>query len=246
MKPRILTIISNFNEQREIENCIRNFREHASIESDLLVIDNSSFDKSIELIRAAGVDYVAHPVNTGGSAGVIKTALRYSFMHDYDVYCHLDGDNQHDPAELHRLLQPILDDAADIVIGSRFINKEGFQSFFFRRMGIFTFSGLVSWLAGQKITDLTSGFRAYNRRAIMFFAHQYKHEFEACAQMLLISSFAGLRIQEVPVVMHPRRTGKSEFNLIKMIKFPVYSMISIFGALLQRDRIKELANATQF
>lgn len=243
MSAKIVTIISNFNEQREILNCIRAFRETASITADLVVVDNSSSDRSLELVQEAGVDYIAHAVNTGGSAGVIKTALQYSHSHDYDIYCHLDGDNQHDPAQLHKLVQPILDGEADIVIGSRFIEKEGFQSFFFRRVGIFTFGGLISWLAGQKITDLTSGFRAYNRRAISFFARHYRHEYEACAQMLLIAAFAGLRIREVPVVMRPRQSGKSEFNLIKMIKFPIYSLISIFGVLLQRKRIKEISHA---
>jgi glycosyltransferase involved in cell wall biosynthesis len=245
MKRRVLTVISNFNEEREILNCVRAFRDKATIEADLVVIDNSSTDRSLQLAADAGVDYIAHPVNTGGSAGVIKTALKYSHTKEYDLYCHLDGDNQHNPAELQKLIEPILRDEADIVIGSRFLEREGFQSFFFRRTGIFIFGGLVSALAGQKITDLTSGFRAYNRRAIAFFSRQYQHEFEACVQMLLIAAFAGLRIREVPVVMQPRRSGKSEFNLIRMLRFPVYSLISIFSVLMQYKQIKESANATK-
>ncbi len=245
MKKKIVVVISNFNEQREIGHCIQAFRETATIEADLVVIDNSSSDRSLELVAAAGVDYIVHPVNTGGSAGVIKTALRYSYSHHYDIYCHLDGDNQHDPAQLQRLVAPILNGEADIVIGSRFLEKEGFQSFFFRRLSIFTFGRLVSWLAGQRITDLSSGFRAYNRRAITFFSQQYKQEFEACVQMLLIAAYAGLRLREVPAVMRPRRSGKSEFNLIKSLEFPIYSLISIFSVLLQRKQFKERANATQ-
>ena len=207
------------------------------------MVDNSSQDRSLRLLDQEEVDYVAHAVNTGGSAGVIKTALAYSYDQGYDIYCHMDGDNQHNAAELHKLVQPIIDGQADIVIGSRFIEKFGFQSLLFRRMGIFSFSWLISLLAGQKITDLTSGFRAYNSRAIKFFAHHYKHEFEACAQMLLIAAFAGLRIREVPVVMKPRLSGKSEFNFFKAVKFPFQSLVSVFGVLTQKKIIRNSAHA---
>lgn len=242
---RIVTVISNYNEQAAIEATIRDFRENATISSDLLVIDNCSTDASIELIKKAGANYLRHPVNTGGSAGVIKTALLYADMYGYDVYCHMDGDNQHNAAELAKIVGPITAGEADIVIGSRFIKREGFQSLPIRRVGILIFSKLVSALTGQKITDLTSGFRAYNRRAITFFARKFKHEFEACVQMLMIAAYAGLRIREVPVIMNPRLTGKSEFNFVNSIKFPVFGLISIVGVMLQRNTIKQLAYADE-
>ena len=239
---RILTIISNYNEQAAIESSIQNFQKDASISSDLLVIDNSSTDRSLELIRRAGVDYLRHPVNTGGSAGVIKTALLYAETQGYDVYCHMDGDNQHNGRELAKLVQPIQAGEADLVIGSRFLTGEGFQSLAVRKVGIFSFSRLLSWLTGQRISDLTSGFRAYNRRAIAFFARQYKHEFEACVQMVMVASYAGLRIREVPVIMNPRLTGKSEINLRNAVKFPLYGLIAIVGTRLQKPAIKRLAH----
>ncbi|MCS7337454.1 MAG: glycosyltransferase family 2 protein [Verrucomicrobiae bacterium] len=242
---RIVTVISNYNEQGAIEATIRDFRENATIVSDLIVIDNCSTDASLELVKKAGVNYLRHPVNTGGSAGVIKTALLYADMFGYDVYCHMDGDNQHNAAELAKLVQPIAAGEADIVIGSRFIKREGFQSLPVRRVGIFIFSRLVSALTGQKITDLTSGFRAYNKRAIHFFARKFKHEFEACVQMLMVAAYAGLRIREVPVIMNPRLTGRSEFNLVNSIKFPIFGLVSIAGTMLQRNTIKALSHADQ-
>ena len=82
---RILTVISNYNEEGAIESSIRNFHTQKTIASDLLVIDNSSSDQSLDLIRRAGADYIRHPVNTGGSAGVIKTALLYADLNGYDI-----------------------------------------------------------------------------------------------------------------------------------------------------------------
>jgi len=240
-KPKILTVISNYNEEKLIECCINDFKENSTIESDLLVIDNGSTDRSMELILKSNVACLRHPVNTGGSVGVIKTALLYSFLNDYDIYCHLDGDCQHNANELNKLIQPIVDGSADIVIGSRFLDKEGFQSFFMRRLGIFSFSYLVSFISGQKITDLTSGFRAYNKKAISFFAQQYKHEFEPCIQMLLIAHYARLVIKEVPVVMNPRIAGRSAIDLIQSLKFPVFGIIFIIGTVLQKDNIRRIA-----
>lgn len=240
---KILTVISNYNEHKEVLNCIKDFKNNASINSDLLIIDNCSIDSSLEIIKNSGENYLKHPVNTGGSSGVIKTAILYSYLNNYDIYCHMDGDNQHNASELDKLIEPILSGDADIVIGSRFIEKEGFQSCLFRRIGIRIFSKILSIVTKYDIKDLTSGFRAYNRRALTFFANLYKHEFEACVQMLLVSSYAGLRIKEVPTLMKPRLTGKSEINFINSLKFPIYGMITLVGTILQKRTIKDLSNA---
>ncbi|MDD5617688.1 MAG: glycosyltransferase family 2 protein, partial [Candidatus Omnitrophica bacterium] len=163
-----------------------------------------------------------------------------SFLQNYDIYCHLDGDCQHNANELAKLIQPIIDKKANIVIGSRFLRKEGFQSFFMRRLGIFSFSYIVSRLAGQKITDLTSGFRAYDKKAIRFFAKQYKHEFEPCIQMLLIASFVGLIVKEVPIKMNPRCAGRSEIGILQAFKFAFLGAVYIIGVILQKNSIRRL------
>ena len=163
---KILVVVSNYNEQDVISSTIEDIRQNATIEADLLVIDNCSSDKSVSIVENLGVDYLKHPVNTGSSAGVIKTAFAYACYHDYDIYCHMDGDNQHKAEELIKIVKPILDDEADVVTGSRYIEKKGFQSTLFRRMGINFFSGLISLVTGNRFTDITSGFRAYNKKAI--------------------------------------------------------------------------------
>lgn len=237
---KILTIISNYNEEEAIEDAIRDVRENATIETDLLVIDNSSTDRSIRVIQQTGVEYLSHPVNTGGSAGVIKTALRYAYEKDYDVYCHMDGDNQHKAEQLSKIMQPIIDKKADIVIGSRFIQHEGFQSLPIRRIGIRLFSSLLSKITKKDLTDPTSGFRAYNRKAIEYFTLKHQHEIEPCVQMLLLANYAGLILAEAPVVMRHRETGKSEFNFYRSLAFPIKGIMSIVAVMIQKDSIQQV------
>ncbi len=231
---KILTVISNYNEEKAIRSTIQDIRDNCTMNTDILVIDNCSTDNSLDIIKDMGVDYVSHPVNTGGSAGVIKTAFAYACYHDYDIYCHMDGDNQHKASELTHIVKPLLNNEADVVTGSRFINKKGFQSSFIRRIGIFTFSKLISLVTGRKFTDITSGFRAYNKKAIIYFGKKFKQEIETITQMELVMYYAGLRGKEVPVTMQARTSGKSEINFTNALKFPIYNFISFIGTVVQK------------
>lgn len=235
---RIILIVSNYNEEKAIINTLNDIRSNASVSCDVLVVDNCSTDESVKLIRDAGADYIRHPVNTGGSAGVIKTAFTYAYYHNYDIYCHMDGDNQHMAAELQKIVNPLVLGTADVVTGSRFIAREGFQSSRSRRLGIYIFSWLLSLFTGRRYTDITSGFRAYNRRAIEFFAKRFKQEIETVTQLELAMHYGGLTGVEVAVTMRPRTSGKSEINMINAIKFPVFNIISLLGTLIQMRKLR--------
>jgi len=232
---KILTVISNYNEEESIFATIQDILKNKSIETDILVIDNSSTDGSVQIVKELGIDYLIHPVNTGGSSGVIKTAFAYAYYHDYDIYCHMDGDNQHLASELIKIVGPLLKDKCiDIVTGSRYINKEGFQSTFIRRVTIFFFSKMISLITKSKFTDITSGFIAYNKKAIKFFATNFKHEIESITQLSLVAYDAGLKRLDVPVLMKRRSGGVSEFNIQNAIKFPIYNFISFIGTIIKR------------
>jgi len=233
---KILTVISNYNESESIAKTVLDVIENGSIEADLLVIDNCSTDSSIEQLKRLKVDYLKHPVNTGGSAGVIKTAFAYAHYHGYDIYCHMDGDNQHMASELDKIVEPIASNEVDVVTGSRFITKEGFQSSFARRIGIHSFSRLMSWVGRRPYSDITSGFRAYNKKAIDYFALKFKQEIDTIVQLELVMHYAGLKGKDVPVQMRPRETGKSEINFVNAFKFPFYNMISFIGTLIQKPK----------
>lgn len=230
---KILTVISNYNEEKAIGKTIIDLLNNSTVKTDILVIDNCSSDNSLDVIRSHNVNYLRHPVNSGGSSGVIKTAFAYAYRNNYDIYCHMDGDNQHKASELIKIVAPILENRADVVTGSRFIDKVGFQSSFMRRVGIVIFSKLTSLITGRRFTDITSGFRAYNRRAIEFFATGFLTEIETLTQLELKMHYAGLKGVEVPVIMQPRTSGKSEFTFRNVVKFPVYNLISIVGTVIQ-------------
>lgn len=231
---RILTVISNYNEEKAIAKTIHDVKNNSTIKTDILVIDNCSTDNSIEVIKECKVNYLRHPVNTGGSAGVIKTAFAYAYYHGYDIYCHMDGDNQHMASELEKIVTPILGGEADVVTGSRFIEKKGFQSSFIRRIGIVLFSKMISIVTKSKFTDITSGFRAYNHKAIKFFATQFKQEIETITQLELVMHYGGLKRKDVPVLMKPRLTGRSEINFTNAVKFPIYNFIGFIGTILKK------------
>jgi len=234
MGKKILLVISNYNEESSILHTINDIRKNSAIPADILVIDNSSTDQSQELIKKSGVEYIFHPVNTGGSQGVIKTAFAYAYYYNYDIYCHMDGDNQHKASELIKLVKPILDNDADVVTGSRFIEKKGFQSNFFRRLGIYFSSRIIALVTHKKQTDITSGFRAYNKKAIQYFAKHFKQEIETIIQLELVMFYANLKTKDVPVLMQPRTSGKSEINFANAVKFPVYNLISFIGTVIQK------------
>ena len=238
MSNRVLVAIIAYNEEQNIRSTIQDLID-AGLGYDIVLVDNGSSDKTVEIAKEMNIPAVSHFINSGSSAGTVMTYFNYAYRYNYDVMCQFDGDGQHIASELPKIVDPVLNDEADYVIGSRFITKEGFQSYAFRRAGIRLFSFINSRIIGQKVTDITSGARAYDRKVIEFFAKKYRHEVYDTNQLLLLSHFAGARIKEVPVVMKEREHGTSEFNIYNALAFPAICLINIVGTLLQRTNIKK-------
>jgi glycosyltransferase involved in cell wall biosynthesis len=236
---KILIAISAFNEERNIKIAIDDLRENFPY-GEIVVFDNGSFDGTVSVSKSLGVNVVAHSINSGSSAGVFKSYILYAYYNDFDVILQFDGDAQHVASYLPTILEPIKKGEADFVIGSRFIDKAGFQSTFFRRLGIRLFSFIDSKILKQPVTDVTSGFRALNKKVIYFFARFYKHELFDPSSLLILSHFAGAKIKEVPVQMKPRIHGASEFNFFSSIGFIFSGLINITGSVLQRNEVKRL------
>lgn len=235
---RVLVAVIAYNEEKNLPNTLRDLKENAP-QVDVVVIDNGSSDRTKNVAIEAGVPVVSHCVNSGGSMGTVMSYFLYAQRNGYDCLCQFDGDGQHVAAELPKIIQPVLEGKADYVIGSRFLQKEGFQSYFFRRLGIQLFAALDSLVVGQKLTDVTSGFRAYSPRVLDFFAKRHRHELSDTNQLLLLSHFAGAKILEVPVVMRARQHGTSEFRSLAAFTFPLKGVINILGCLLQKRRIRK-------
>lgn len=157
----------------------------------------------------------------------MQTGYKYADEEGYDIAIQFDGDGQHNSMYLNDLDRLIICEQADLVVGSRFINNEGFQSSIFRRMGIRYFSLLIKILTGKKLTDVTSGFRACNKKVIKYFAYNYPSDYPEPESIvdLLKNDFT---VKEIPVVMNERMHGKSSISQIKA----VYYMLKVTLAIL--------------
>lgn len=156
----------------------------------------------------------------------MQTGYRYALEHGYDIAVQFDGDGQHDARYIRDLIAPLESGQADVVIGSRFITNEGFQSSAMRRLGINFLSTLIHLLCGVKVKDVTSGMRAVNRRMMEEFSENYAQDYPE-PEAILASGLMGARIQEVPVQMRERQGGTSSINALRS----VYYMIKVSTAL---------------
>lgn len=226
---KILVAVIAYNEEDNIRNTLRQLKD---ISYDIILIDDGSSDNTSNIAKDEGINVIRHCVNTNNAMATVSTYLSYAYRNGYDVVCQFDGDGQHIASELHKIVNPILQGEADYVIGSRFLEKKGFQSFLLRRLGIKFFSWIDSAIIGQNITDITSGFRGYSFKVCEYFDMQYRNELVDTSQLLLLSYFMGAKIKEVPVKMLPREHGVSEFTFLRSILFPLKGIVCVIGVLL--------------
>lgn len=203
---KVLIIIPALNEQDSIAGVIRSVHSACGY-ADVLVVDDASVDATRDRAQAAGGRVVSLPINLG-IGGAVQTGLMYACEHGYDVAVQIDGDGQHDPTYVPELLGPLLRGEADVAIGSRFIERRGYQSTFARRGGIAVLRTLFLVLIRRRISDCTSGFRAYSRSALEFLRDRYPSDYPEPESILLLSRH-GFRIREVPVTMNERAGGRS-------------------------------------
>ena len=205
---------------------------------DIVVIDDGSTDRTFETAAKTGVAVLRLPVNLG-IGGAVQTGFRYALRKKYDVVVQVDGDGQHDPKYIENLIEPIESSKAGVVIGSRFLKATGYRSTTTRRLGILLFSLLNSWIIGQKVTDNTAGFRAYNRKAFEYLAASYPPDYPEPESVVLLGR-RGFRITEVPVDMRPRMGGKSSIRPTASIYYMLKVLLSIGVDLLKTNKEAQL------
>ncbi len=221
-----LVIIPAYNEEQGIEMAVHGILEHAP-DYDYLVINDCSTDRTLQICLENGFNVVNLPINLG-IGGAVQTGYRYAFDHGYEIAVQMDGDAQHDASYLSLMEKTLREENCDMVIGSRFIQKEGFQSNGLRRMGIRWFAGMTRVLFGQKITDATSGMRMCNRRAMELFVKDYPRDYPEPETVCRVLRHK-FKVREVPVVMRERVGGKSS---LASARSSIYYMFKVTLAIL--------------
>jgi hypothetical protein len=225
-----LVIIPAYNERESILKTIEDIRENAP-DFDYVVINDCSRDDTLEICNEHEIHVLDLPVNLG-IGGAVQTGYLYAYNNGYDIAVQFDGDGQHDARYLQKMADVLIENDADMVIGSRFIENTGFQSSKARRIGISFFSVVTRVMFGKKITDATSGMRMCNRRGIQLFVKDYPRDYpepETVCRMLRKK----YKVIEIPVQMKERTGGVSSISFDKALYYMVKVTLAI---LIERMR----------
>jgi len=231
-EPRILIIMPAHNEAQNIRPVLEAIRRVAP-GIDLLVVNDASKDRTAAVARRAGARVVTLPCNLG-YGGAVQTGYRYAVENGYDIGLIMDADGQHEPANIPTLLGVIQRGEAELVIGSRFLGTLEYSPSWTRHVAWGLLRRLTNRMTGLHITDPTSGFQAMTREVMQFFAYDnYPADFPD-ADTIITLSFAGFRIQEVPVTMRDRMSGEPMHNTLKGFYYMFKMFLSIFIVWLRR------------
>lgn len=213
---KCLIIIPAYNEAENIEKVVDNLTSNFP-QFDYIIINDGSNDNTKEICREKQYHVLNLPINMG-IGGAVQTGYRYARDNEYEAAAQIDGDGQHDVAYLEGMLEVLEKGQADAVIGSRFVDKEGFQSSRLRRVGIRFLSNFGKLLTGVRVKDITSGYRVVNRRFIEIFAEDYPADYPEPEALVIVAVHGG-KIVEYPVIMRERENGESSITLKKSIYY---------------------------
>lgn len=228
---KFLAIIPAHNEEESISEILNEIKEKAPF-VDMVVVDDASIDRTAEIARKHNVEVLSLPINLR-IGGAVQTGFKYAVLNGYDIVIQVDADMQHDPSYCASTIKPLIEEKADIVIGSRYLNSNPVKMPLIRDIGIKYFSWLTSKIIGCKITDCSSGFRAVNAKTIKLFSKEYPIDFPD-AEALIVAHKAGLRIIEVPVQFRKRNRGNSSLRFMRLIYYPIKETFAIFVLLTKR------------
>lgn len=238
MNHRVLVIVPAYNEAASIATTLQDITS-AEMPLDIVVVNDGSHDQTSAIARKVQQAIVIDlPINVGIGAAV-QTGMLYAARNRYDIAIQFDGDGQHRGDEIPALIAPLLEGRCDAVIGSRFMMKSaGFKSTFARRLGIRIFEYVNLLLTGVRITDNTSGFRAYNNEAIAFLSEHYPSDFPEPEIVVLLAKNK-FRIVEVYAAMRERQGGVSSIGGLKSLYYMAKVLIAICMTAL-RPRIRSV------
>ncbi|HHZ01457.1 MAG TPA: glycosyltransferase family 2 protein [Tissierellia bacterium] len=219
-----LVIIPAYNEQNNLINVINDLKMNAP-DFDYVIINDGSTDETMTLCAENSLNVINLPVNLGIGA-CVQTGYKYALKKGYKIAVQFDGDGQHKAEYLGKMYKEMIETDSDMVIGSRYLYKNGFQSTVFRRMGIKILSKLIKVLYKQEIKDVTSGLRMVNKRLVTEFSNYYPYDYPE-PETVAFCMRKKFKITEVAVTMRARNEGKSSINKIQSIYYMVKVSFSI-------------------
>jgi glycosyltransferase involved in cell wall biosynthesis len=228
---RVLVVVPAWNEEATVADTIAALSVRHP-EYDVLVVDDGSSDSTAAKAAAAGALVCQLPFNLG-VGGAMRAGYRYALRHDYDVAAQVDADGQHDPDYLPVMIGRL--DEADIVIGARFAGEGDYKVGLLRGMAMKLLAVTLSRLARTKLTDVTSGFRVANRRAMTIFAAHYPAEYLGdTVESLVIALRTGCTVSQVPVVMRRRAGGMPSQSPLRAAIYLARAIVALGLALIRR------------
>lgn len=228
---RKLVIIPAYNEQASIVKTVNDIKQNAP-EFDFIVVNDCSTDGTLDVCLKNQIKCLNLPINLG-IGGAVQAGYLYGVREGYDLAVQFDGDGQHRAVYLEQMVRVMQEQEADMVIGSRFITNEGFQSSKIRRLGIKHFNILIKILTGQNITDPTSGMRMVNKDIMKLFSEDYPKDYPEPESVVQIIA-DGRKVMEVPVLMNERSEGVSSISPLKSVYYMIKVTIAMVIARFKR------------
>lgn len=228
---RVLVMIPAYNEEASVGGVIAQVREHVP-GADILVVDGYSKDQTFERALQASARVIRVP-SAYGIGGAVEAGFLFAHRGGYDVLARLDGDGQHDARDLAQIIQRVAAGQADMIIGSRYAQSQGYRNTLTRIIGITLFATLVSLLTGKRFTDTTSGLMAASREVIRYVAVDYTFDYSE-VEAIVILHRAGFDVQEFPVTMQQRAMGRSSFTTLRAFYYVFKGLLSVSLEMLRR------------
>jgi glycosyltransferase involved in cell wall biosynthesis len=229
-EPRLLILIPAFNEEGAVGGVVAEVRQ-VMPGAPILVVDDCSEDSTAAVARLSGADVLPLPAHLG-LGGCVQAGYRLAFELGYDFVIRVDGDGQHDPRYIPKILETLKRENCEMVIGSRFADGGGEHSGLLRRLGIAFFRVMLRPILGKPVHDPTSGFVGVNRTALALFSKSFPLEYPEI-EALVVLQRKRFRFIEVPCRMRPRRAGRSTITALRSLYYPVHVLLGVFVNVLK-------------
>jgi glycosyltransferase involved in cell wall biosynthesis len=237
----VLVIVPALNEEAAIGDVVRSIRQHMP-GTPVVVIDDCSTDATIATARAAGAEILPLPHHLG-LGGCVQAGYKLAYEMGFSYVIRVDGDGQHDPRDIPRMLERLKNSGCEMIIGSRFVEENGSKTGMARWLGIRFFRMVLRPILGKAVHDPTSGFVGVNRQALQVFSGSFPLEYPEI-EALVVLQRRRFRFEELPVKMRPRTTGRSSITARKSLYYIAHVLLGVFMNILKFDGRRRRSGGT--